>query len=110
MRKPKQTHGLSNLGTAPRVRSRAPHADDFAVDDFAYAMKGKLAQKRDEGRGGWENKEECSAEFLSHLLREHVEKGDPVDVANFCMMLHHRGERIRALSRDASIDEERNAE
>lgn len=28
------------------------------------------------------------------MLREHVDKGDPVDVANFCMMLHQRGEYI----------------
>jgi hypothetical protein len=73
---------------------RHPHTDDFFVTEFAETMKDKLALKRGEGRGGWENKEECSGEFLSQLLREHVEKGDPVDVANFCMMLHQRGERI----------------
>ena len=28
------------------------------------------------------------------MLREHVEKGDPRDVANFCMFLHQRGEGI----------------
>lgn len=71
-----------------------PHPDDLAVDRFAAAMKAKLAIKRGEGRGGWENKDECSAEFLSRLLREHVEKGDPVDVANLAMMLHQRGERV----------------
>lgn len=90
----------------PRVPQKAPspgklpppigrnHPDALAVDRFSVAMKAKLAVKRAEGRGGWENKEACSAEFLSQLLREHVEKGDPVDVANFCMMLHQRGERI----------------
>lgn len=57
MRKPKQTHGLTNLGTEPRKRGRMPHADDFAVDGFAAEMKAKLARKRDEGRGGWENKD-----------------------------------------------------
>lgn len=99
MRKPKQNHGLQNLGTSPRSTKlpRYPHSDDYHVDEFTVAMKDKLALKRGEGRGGWENKEECSTEFLSRLLREHVEKGDPVDVANFCMMLHQRGERIRAL-------------
>lgn len=69
-------------------------ADDKGVRLFSEAMRDKLAQKRGEGRGGWDNKDECSAEYLSELLRKHVEKGDPVDVANFCMMLHQRGERI----------------
>ena len=71
-----------------------PHPDDTAVHRFAFAMKEKLAKKREEGRGGWQDKEVCSGDFLSQLLREHVDKGDPVDVANFCMMLHQRGERI----------------
>lgn len=74
--------------------TRPRHEDDHAVDRFASVMKDKLAKKRDEGRGGWEDKNGCSNEFLSKLLREHVEKGDPVDVANFCMMIHQRGERI----------------
>lgn len=70
------------------------HPDDLAVDRFAAAMKAKMAKKRAEGRGGWERKDECSAEFLSQLLREHVEKGDPLDVGNLAMMLHQRGETI----------------
>lgn len=70
------------------------HPDDLAVDCFAAAMKSKLAKKRAEGRSGWENKEQCTAEFLSSLLREHVAKGDPVDVGNLAMMLHQRGEQI----------------
>lgn len=70
------------------------HPDDLAVDRFASTMKVKLAKKRAEGRRGWERKDECTAEFLSQLLREHVEKGDPVDVGNLAMMLQQRGERI----------------
>lgn len=71
-----------------------PHPDDLAVDRFAEAMKAKLAKKRAEGRGGWDDKEQCSVWLLSHLLREHVKKGDPLDVGNLAMMLHQRGERI----------------
>lgn len=70
------------------------HPDDLAVDRFAAAMKEKLAKKRAEGRGGWDDKFDCSNAFLTHLLREHVEKGDPVDVGNLAMMIHQRGERI----------------
>lgn len=70
------------------------HPDDLAVDRFAIAMKAKLAQKRAEGRGGWDNPNECSVEWLSELLKRHVEKGDPTDVGNFAMMIHQRGGRI----------------
>lgn len=72
------------------------HQDDLAVDRFAAAMKEKLGQKRDEGRFGWDDPALCTNEYLSELLRKHVEKGDPVDVGNFAMMLHQRGERIAA--------------
>jgi hypothetical protein len=84
--------------TAEFAASNPAHFDNKSVEAFAYAMRVKLAVKRLQGRGGWQDKELCSAEFLSQLLREHVEKGDPVDVANFCMMLHQRGERIAPAS------------
>lgn len=70
------------------------HPDDLAVDRFASAMKAKLAKKRSEGRGGWDNDDKSIGVLLSNLLREHVEKGDPLDVGNLAMMLHQRGERI----------------
>ena len=60
------------------------HTDDLAVDKFAAAMKEKLAQARAKGRCGWE---ECAPADLSAMLHEHVAKGDPRDVANFCMFL-----------------------
>ncbi|WP_414614822.1 hypothetical protein [Stenotrophomonas geniculata] len=72
------------------------HPDDLAVDAFAAAMKAKMAEARAKGRGGWEDPAQCTAEDLSRMLRDHVEKGDPRDVANFCMMLHQRGEAIVA--------------
>lgn len=71
-----------------------PHHDDLGVDRFAAAMKGKLAKKRAEGFGGWSDPNQCTAQYLSELLRQHAEKGDPVDVGNIAMMLHQRGERI----------------
>ncbi|ANM12104.1 hypothetical protein [Rhizobium sp. N324] len=70
------------------------HPDDLAVDRFAGFMKRKLARKREQGRGGWEDKAQCSNEHLSQLLRDHVEKGDALDVANLAMMIHQRDERI----------------
>ncbi|MUO84030.1 hypothetical protein BBK77_008135 [Agrobacterium vitis] len=82
----------------PAALTTAPaHADDTAVDHFSAAMKEKLAKKRLDGRSGWEDKDDCSQLFISQLLREHVEKGDPVDVGNLAMMLHQREERIASL-------------
>jgi len=70
------------------------HSDDIAVDQFAIAMKAKLAKKRAQGRRGWDDKSECTNAFLVKLLCEPVAKGDPVDVGNLAMMIHQRGERI----------------
>ena len=79
------------------------HTDDDAVDNFAVDMKAKLKHSREvKGRHGWEDKGLCSREELSRMLVDHVAKGDPVDVANFCMMLHQRGERIAGPSQIAS--------
>jgi hypothetical protein len=70
------------------------HPDDVAVDAFAAAMKAKLAAKRAQGYGGWSDPAQCRVEFLSRKLRQHMVKGDPVDVGNFAMMLHQRGSQI----------------
>lgn len=79
---------------AARQSVAGQHPDDHAVDAFATTMKAKMAAARAKGRGGWEDPAQCSADDLSRMLREHLEKGDPRDVANFCMMLHQRGEAI----------------
>jgi hypothetical protein len=70
------------------------HKDDYAVDAFAAAMKYKLAKKREQGYEGWNDQALCSQEYLSKLLRDHVEKGDPLDVGNFAMMLFMRDQKI----------------
>lgn len=67
------------------------HTDEIALVRFALCMRDKLALARERGRHGWET---APCEHLSELLREQVAKGDPLDVANFCMMLHQQGCRI----------------
>lgn len=67
--------------------------DETAVAYLATAMNTKLARARAKGRSGWDSPE-CTQQHLSNLLREHVEKGDPVDVANYCAFLAARGEGI----------------
>ena len=70
------------------------HADDYAVERFAIAMKAKLADARAKGRGGWDDSSSCSVEHLAALLIGHIGKGNPgnfEDIANLAMMLHQRG-------------------
>jgi hypothetical protein len=62
--------------------------DDAAVDLLAEAMKKKLAYKRSERGGryhGWQEIDE--GEFWDRLA-SHVFKKDPVDIANYCAMIH----------------------
>lgn len=82
--------------THPAAQQAAAHPDDAAVDALAALMKAKLAEKRAKGYGGWNDKTQCPQQRLSDMLRAHVDKGDPVDVANFCAMLSARGEGIAA--------------
>lgn len=65
-------------------------ADTVGVIRFTQEMENKMGIKRAQGRGGWNNPAYCSIEHLQALLRSHVEKGDPVDVANFAMMIWNR--------------------
>ena len=59
------------------------------VQNFAEAMKDRMEMQRVNGRSGWR---ECPAEDLREMLSACVAKGDPLDVANFCMMLWSLGE------------------
>lgn len=79
--------------------------DDAAVDRFAAAMKEKLAAARAKGRGGWQDNEPGMQQRLSNMLRARVEKGDPLDVANFAMFLHQRSEAILPDSVERGVDE-----
>lgn len=88
-----------------RLARQTLHPDDFAVDAFAARMKAKLASARAKGRGGWDDPAQCSVETLQAMLRDHLVKGDPVDVANFCMMLEHYGASTRLQSASASAGE-----
>lgn len=70
--------------------TQAQHPDDMAVDRFSAAMKTKMAASRAKGRSGWDDESQCTMGALARMLMEHVAKGDPVDIANFAMMLHQR--------------------
>ncbi|KQS76839.1 hypothetical protein ASG25_15580 [Rhizobium sp. Leaf384] len=89
---------LSTMQLASDARN-----DEVCVDRFANVMKAKLAQARNKGRAGWDDHARCSLSDLSAMLFEHVAKGDPVDVANFAMMIHQRGGMIEAPSPQAEV-------
>jgi hypothetical protein len=65
-------------------------ADERLCQYAKMAMEEKLEEKRLEGRGGWWNSDECSIDSLRQMLREHIEKGDMVDVMNFAAMIYAR--------------------
>lgn len=59
-----------------------------SLSGFVHKLATKLAISQVKGRSGWTM---CTEQELSTMLREHVEKGDPIDVANFCFMLSDMG-------------------
>lgn len=68
--------------------------DEAALVHFTGAMRTKLAQARDKGRGGWHDPAVCTPEFLADLLVGHLAKsnaGNFLDIAILAMMLHQRG-------------------
>lgn len=69
----------------------AAHTDAAAVVKFASAMAIKMHKAAMMGHAGWNNQALCTTQALQIALREAVAKGDPVDVANYAMMLHERG-------------------
>jgi len=64
--------------------------DTALCSTFSQIMEEKLCFKRAQGRGGWWDENQCSIEYLRKLLREHIDKGDMVDVANFAAMIYAR--------------------
>jgi hypothetical protein len=80
--------------TPTGLLSSAQHSDDLAVDQFAVAMKAKLAASRAKGRAGWRNPGDPTDAQLAQLMTQCMTKGNAgtfEDVANYCMFLHQRG-------------------
>lgn len=73
-------------------------ADYYLARRCVERMTAKLALSRAKGRGGWHTPE-CSDEHLHKMLREHVEKGDMVDVLNIAGMILVRQEAAACKAR-----------
>jgi len=60
------------------------------VTNFSDAMFNKLEKKLiKDGYTGWDNPE-WTVEDIKKCLIEHIEKGNPIDVANFCAFWYNR--------------------
>ena len=59
------------------------------VDEFAKEMKKKLLLKLSQGYSGWDNLNWTLEQIQNNTLNV-LEKGDPVDVANFCAFWWNR--------------------
>ena len=74
-----------------RGTQHADHYLDRALRNHSsFAMELKLEHKREQGRGGWWDADQCTINDLRELLRDHVEKGDMVDVMNIAAMIYAR--------------------
>lgn len=73
-----------SLSQAARCVDRWRDEDHIRV--FAAMMTGKMALKTAQGVHGWPN---LPTSHLWAMLKEHVAKGDPIDIAIFAMMIHH---------------------
>lgn len=69
-----------------RAWAKGVAADLRAVSDLAAAMFFKMEKGRLKHGNAWPT---IPVERLWVMLREHVEKGDVVDVANFCAMIYY---------------------
>ncbi|WP_175971918.1 hypothetical protein [Burkholderia sp. BCC0322] len=75
--------------------SGAAAFDDAVLDGFNRALKEKMAVGRAKGRAGWWS---APVEDLSAMLRTHVDKGDPVDVAVLAMMHWYKDAGIASVA------------
>ena len=58
------------------------------IEEFSERMLRKLKHKSRQGFNNWRN---CPPELFRKSLTEHIEKGDPVDVANIAFFLYQLG-------------------
>ena len=67
-------------------------AENLMIMSISKAMLDKLKKKRDQGRSGWYQLHVIKNEKLLGMLKNHVDKGDMVDVLNIAAMIYTRSE------------------
>lgn len=74
------------------TRDPAEVADNAAVDLFADAMRERLALKRLQGYGGWNDATQCDARKIARLFMDKLfGTADGEDLGNYLAFLHHFG-------------------
>ena len=63
------------------------HPDNLAVHDLSNAMRNRLAECREAGKSGWDDRQQCPPQRLADGLVRAMRKGELVDVANYAAML-----------------------
>ncbi len=70
------------------------HPDDEAIDRCAAAMKERMREGRNAGKGGWDNPNECSVWRLNHLFKRQYIKPEHnkrwIDIVIYAMMIWYR--------------------
>lgn len=79
--------------TAKNLKSDK-HVDDELVDELAKSLKARLAEKRNEGKFGWDDPNQCSPGRLLAAADRHGKGGDGsmlIDQIAYLAMLRFRG-------------------
>lgn len=79
------------ISEAAATKYADPMIDKYLADALDVSVRAKLDVSRAKGRGGWWDQSRCDVELLRQMLREHVEKGDMIDVAVLAGMIYVRG-------------------
>lgn len=80
---------INDHPATPELRETQFHSE--CIDRFAASMKASMENHRLQGKTGWADPAQCSIERLEELLRGAYLKGDIMNIATYCMMLHQRG-------------------
>lgn len=66
------------------------------VLEFTQAMLAKLGRQHAAGRSGWavEDDEEWTLSDIKRHLSDHVDKGDPIDCANYALFWWYHQRRL----------------
>ena len=79
------------------------HPDDDAVEYFSTNLKKKLKHAREvKGRSSWRDPN-WPDRVINECLVAHLSKGDPLDVAAYCMFLFVRGEKTLPIRSPAGM-------
>ena len=84
--------GCRSVGECTHNAYAEPLALERMVRAFSNQMLAKLQRKRPEGYRGWDGPENYPTDDMWRMLKEHVEKRQPLDVANFAAMIWNRSE------------------